>query len=99
MIRNETFSDGTCIAAKVIDLDKGTVTTEEHGKVVSVRDLTLAERAACGPPPLDALGVAMTVLAVEGVVTLPVAAAAAQVTQDALIHEALSWSAAAELKG
>lgn len=97
MIRNETFQDGVCIRAEVIDLDAGTLTTEDHGVVTSTRALTPTECAAYGPPALDALGVAMTVLAVEGEISVSAAAKAAQVTEDALVNEALAWSVAAGL--
>ncbi len=95
MIRNEIFQAGVCTHAEVIDLDACTITIEEYGLVTSIRALTLTERAAYGPPPLNNLGVAMTVLVIEGILTLPVAAAAAQVTEEALINEALAWAVAA----
>lgn len=81
---------------EVIDLDAGTLTTEDHGVVTSTRS-TPTECAAYGPPALDALGVAMTVLAVEGEISVSAAAKAAQVTEDALVNEALAWSVAAGL--
>jgi hypothetical protein len=44
--------------------------------------------------PLDALGAAMTLLAVVGVVTVEDAANAVGLTPDDLIHEAQAWAAA-----
>jgi hypothetical protein len=34
MIRNETFQNGICIRAEIIDLGAGTYMLEEHGQVV-----------------------------------------------------------------
>jgi hypothetical protein len=49
MIRNETFRDGVCVYAEVIDLDGGTLSVEERGVVVSSRPLTADEVAAYTP--------------------------------------------------
>jgi hypothetical protein len=49
MIRNETFLNGACIHAEVIDLDGGTLSVEERGVVVSSRPLTADEVAAYTP--------------------------------------------------
>jgi hypothetical protein len=95
MIRNETFiPDGTCVFAEVVDLDAGTVTVEEYGVVVSVRDLTVEERRRYGPQPLDAVGALATLLAVEQVVTVEDAANAVGLSADDLVTEALGWAAA-----
>lgn len=54
MIRNETFRNGVCIAADVIDLDAGTWAHEEGGAIVEgPRPLTDAEWMAYDPPPDD----------------------------------------------
>lgn len=55
MIRNESFVNGVCVEAEVIDLDAGTVTFEREGKVVESRPLTSDEAAWYAPqPPSDA---------------------------------------------
>jgi hypothetical protein len=98
MIRNETFTDGVCVYAEVIDLDAGTYTVEDHGQVVEgPRPLTLDERRRYGPQPLEPLGAAMTLLAVLGVVPLADAANAVGLTPDQLVAEAEAWAAASEL--
>jgi hypothetical protein len=51
IVRNETFQDGVCVYAEVIDLDGGTLTVEERGVVVSSRPLTPDEVAAYTPQP------------------------------------------------
>lgn len=51
MIRNETFQEGVCIEAEVIDLDAGTVTFEVDGKAVESRRLTDDEKARYAPTP------------------------------------------------
>ncbi len=43
MIFNETFNDGICVAAEIIDLESGTVTYKELDEIVEVRDLTEEE--------------------------------------------------------
>ncbi len=50
MIRNETFRDGVCVEAEVIDLNAGTVTFEVDGKAVETRPLTPDEAAVFSPP-------------------------------------------------
>ncbi len=50
IIRNETFVNGACIAAEVIDLTQGTIAREVNGAIVSTRALTPAEVAANTPP-------------------------------------------------
>jgi hypothetical protein len=40
MIRNETFQDGVCLHAEVIDLDNNTLSIERYGVIKSVRPLT-----------------------------------------------------------
>jgi hypothetical protein len=94
MIRNETFTDGTCIYAEVIDLDAGTVTIEDHGVVTLTRDLTAEERQRYGPRPLDAVGASMTLMVVLGLVPLADGANAVGLTPDDLVTEALGWAAA-----
>jgi hypothetical protein len=96
-MRHETFQDGTCIHAEVIDLDAGTFTVEDHGEVVSTRALTLDERRAYGPQPLEAVGALATLLAVEGVLGVEDAANAVGLTPEQLVTEAQGWSAAEEL--
>jgi hypothetical protein len=98
MIRNETFQDGACIYAEVIDLDAGTFTVEDHGEVVESRPLTLAERRQYGPQPLEPLGAAMTLLVVLGLVPIDDAAAAVGVTAEQMVTEAEGWAAAAALE-
>jgi surfactin synthase thioesterase subunit len=51
MIRNESFVNGVCVEAEVIDLDAGTVAYEVDGKVVESRRLTPEELALNTPPP------------------------------------------------
>lgn len=51
MIRNESFVNGVCVEAEVIDLDAGTVAYEVDGKVVESRQLTDDEVALNTPPP------------------------------------------------
>jgi hypothetical protein len=50
-MRNETFLNGVCVYAEVIDFDGGTLTVEEHGVTVSSRPLTPDEVAAYSPQP------------------------------------------------
>jgi len=95
MIRNETFTDGVCTHAEIIDLDAGTFTVEDHGQIVEgPRPLTLDEYRQYGPQPLDPMGAAMTLLAVLGVVPLDDAANAVGLTPDDLIAEAEAWAVA-----
>ncbi len=97
MIRNEIFKDSQPLRAEVIDLDAGTVTYEESGVVTSSRALTLAERAAYAPPPLDEAGALATLLAVKGILTTDDAAKAVGRTSKELVDEAAAWAAAKEL--
>jgi len=92
MIRNETFRDGICVYADIIDLDAGTFTREEYGEVVESRPLTVEERQMYGPQPLDATGALATLLAVTGTVSVEDAANAVGLTTDDLIHEAQAWA-------
>lgn len=92
MMRNETSQNGVVVHAEVIDLDAGTVTTESHGEVVSVRDLTDDERRQYGPQPLNHLGALATVLAVREVIPLADAANAVGLTPDDLVAEAQAWA-------
>lgn len=92
MIRNETFIDGVCVHADIIDLINATITTEEYGEVVAVRDLTEDERAMYGPQPLDTHGVTATLNAVLGVWPLGDAANAVGLTADDLVAEAQAWA-------
>ena len=40
MIRNETFTDGVCVEAEIVDVQKQSVTYEKNGKKVSTRPMT-----------------------------------------------------------
>jgi hypothetical protein len=93
-MRNETFRDGICIRAEIIDLDAGVYTLEVDGEIVESRSLTADEIRMYGPQPLDSLGAAMTLLAVTGTVTVQDAANAVGLTPDDLTHEAQAWAAA-----
>jgi hypothetical protein len=95
MIRNETFQNGICIRAEIINLDAGTYTLEVEGVIVEgPRPLTLEERRQYGPQPLDPTGALATLLAVTGTVTVTDAANAVGLTPDDLIAEAQAWEAA-----
>lgn len=50
-MRNETYFNGVCVAADIIDLNAGTIAREENGVVISTRALTVDELAAYAPPP------------------------------------------------
>jgi hypothetical protein len=50
-MRNETFLNGVCVYAEVIDVDGGKLSVEERGVVVSSRPLTSDEVAAYSPQP------------------------------------------------
>ena len=91
-MRNETFIDGVCVHADIIDLTAATITVEHHGQVVSVRDLTPVELAMYGPQPLDPTGVLATLLAVVGTLTVDDAANAVGLTADDLVAEAQAWA-------
>jgi hypothetical protein len=99
MMRNETYKDGLCISAQVIDLDAGTMTIEDHGQVVDVRPLTDDERRMYGPQPLEPTGALATLLAVEQVVAVVDAANAVGLSPDDLVAEAEAWAAAVEFSG
>jgi len=92
-VRNETFKDGICIEAEIIDLDAGTFQREEMGVIVESRPLTNEERIKYGPQPLDATGALATLLAVEQVLTVEDAANAVGLTPQDLVNEALAWGA------
>jgi hypothetical protein len=92
MIRNETFQNGICIEAEIIDLDAGTFQHEVDGVIVESRPLTLDEVRQYGPQPLDATGSLATLLAVEQVLTVGDAANAVGLTPQDLINEAEAWS-------
>lgn len=94
MKRNETFLNGICIYAEIIDLDAGTFQREEHGVIVESRTLTTEERIKYGPQPLDATGALATLLAVEQVVSVQDAANAVRLSEQDLVNEALAWGAA-----
>ena len=97
MIRNETFTDGVCIHAEIIDLDAGTYAIEDHGQIVEgPRPLTVDERRRYGPQPLEPFGVMATLNAVLGLWPLTDAANAVGLTPDDLVAEAEAWKAAAE---
>jgi len=51
LIKNQHYANGVIVNAEIIDLAAGIVTIEEHGRVISSRPLTDAERAAYAPPP------------------------------------------------
>lgn len=93
MIRNETFTNGVCVHAEIIDIDAGMYAVEEHGVVVEgPRPLTDDERAQYAPfPPLDATGALATLLVVEGVLMLDDAAHSVGTIGDHLVHEATAW--------
>lgn len=92
MIRNETFTNGICIAAEIIDLDAKTYAREEMGAVVEgPRPLTAAEWSTYGPRPLDSLGSLTTLLVVEGVLPIVDAANAVGLTPEQLTTEAEAW--------
>jgi hypothetical protein len=94
MIRNETFRDGICIRAEIIDLDAGVYTLEVDGEIVESHPLTADEICRYGPQPLDSLGAAVTLLAVVGAVTVEDAANAVGQPPEALVAEAEAWAAA-----
>jgi len=94
MIRNETFQNGICIKADIIDLDAGTFQHEVNGVIVESRPLTIDERLKYGPQPLDATGALATLLAVEQVLSVQDAANAVGLTEQDLVNEALAWGAA-----
>jgi hypothetical protein len=96
MMRNETFANGVCVHAEIIDLDAGTFTVEDHGQVVEgPRPLTVDERRQYGPQPLDSAGALATLLAVTETVTVTDAANAVGLTPDDLVAEAEAWAVAA----
>jgi hypothetical protein len=97
MIRNETFQNGVCIEADIIDLDAGTFQREEMGVIVESRPLTTEERRQYGPQPLDAVGAIATLNAVLGVWPLGDAANAVNLTEQDLINEAQAWAVAGEV--
>jgi hypothetical protein len=93
-MRNETFQNGICIRAEIIDLDAGTYTLEVEGQVVESRPLTVEERERYAKPPLDLAGVAATLNAVLGLWTLTDAANAVGLTPEDLVAEAEAWAMA-----
>ena len=96
MIRNETFIDGVCVQADIIDLTAATITVEHHGEIVSVRDLTVDEQAMYAPPPLDPTGVIATLNVVLGLWPIIDAANAVGLTPADLVAEAEAWAIARE---
>ena len=94
MIRNETFQNGICIEADIIDLDAGTFEHEVKGVIVESRPLILSERQQYGPKPLDVIGSLATLLAVQSVLSVEDAANAVGLTPQDLVNEALAWGAA-----
>jgi hypothetical protein len=96
MIRNETFTNGVCVHADIIDLVAGTLTVEENGQIVSTRPLTADEYRQYAPQPLDAVGALATLLAVVGTLTVDDAANAVGLTADDLVTEAEAWSMGAQ---
>jgi hypothetical protein len=97
MIRNETYENGACIYAEIIDLESGTSTLEEHGEIISTRPLTMDEYRQYGPQPLDFNGASAALNVVLGLWPIEDAANIAGVSEDNLITEALGWAAAKEL--
>ena len=97
MIRNETFRDGVCVEADIIDLDAGTFQHEVEGVVVESRPLTAEERRQYGPQPLDTSGAMATLNAVLGLWSLKDAANVVGLTEQDLVNEALAWGAAENL--
>jgi bifunctional ADP-heptose synthase (sugar kinase/adenylyltransferase) len=93
MIRNETFQNGICIEADIIDLDAGTFTREEHGQIIFTRPLTIEERQQYAKPPLDPTGALATLLAVLELSTVEDAANAVGLTPEDLVAEAEAWAA------
>jgi hypothetical protein len=91
-VRNETFQNGVCVYAETIDLTAGTVTTDDHGEVVSVRPLTDDERRQYGPQPLDHVGALATLLAVVDTLDVDDAANAVGLTAEDLVAEAQAWA-------
>lgn len=98
MIRNETFQNGACIAAEIIDLQSGTVSQEIAGQITDVRPITDAERVFYGPQPLDPVGALATLLAVTETLTTVDAANAVGLQPEDLIAEAEAWRAAKEIQ-
>jgi hypothetical protein len=94
MIRNETFQNGICIRAEIIDLDAGTYTLEVEGAVVEgARLLTTQERQQYAKPPLDPTGALATLLAVLELSTVEDAANAVGLAPEDLVAEAEAWAA------
>jgi len=93
MIRNETFQNGICIRAEIIDLDAGTYTLEVEGVVVESRPLTTQERQQYAKPPLDPTGALATLLAVLELSTVQDAANAVGLRPEDLVAEAEAWAA------
>jgi hypothetical protein len=94
MIRNETFVNGSCVKADIIDLDTGLVTVEEDGVIVGQRPINDEEREQFRQHPLSDLGALATLLAVEQVLSVQDAANAVGLTEQDLVNEALAWGAA-----
>jgi hypothetical protein len=95
--RNETFVNGVCIEADIIDFDAGTFQHEVEGVIVEgPRPLTLDEIRQYGPKPLDATGSLATLLAVESVLSVQDAANAVGLTEQDLVNEAEAWSVGGE---
>jgi hypothetical protein len=95
-MRNETFINGVCVNADIIDLGAGTFTVENHGQIVSTRPLTDDERCQYGPHPLNHVGALATLLAVVGTLDVGDAANAVGLTADDLVAEAEAWAMGAQ---
>ena len=94
-MRNEVFQNGRVIRAEVIDFSANTYSLEIEGELVEgPRPLTLDERRMYGPRPLDAIGSAMTLLALLGVVPVEDAANAVGLSPEDLVAEAQAWAVA-----
>ena len=93
MIRNETFQNGLCIYAEIIDMEAGTYTVEKHGEVIEgPRPLTSDERVRWAPfPPMEPAGALATLLVVEGVLPIEDVARSVGTVPEHLVHEAEAW--------
>lgn len=97
MIRNETFVNGICVKADIIDLEIGLVTLEENGVIVGQRPINNDEIQQFAQKPLDINGVFATLNAVLGVWSLQDAANAVGLPPEALVTEAESWAVAGDV--
>jgi hypothetical protein len=96
MIRKETFLDGVCIYAEIIDRKNMFFAIEEKGEIIEQRDLTVEEYVDYGPAPLGPVGASAALNVVLGLWPLKDAANVAEVSEQALVDEVNGWAAAAE---